>query len=233
MDGGTVDGRAAIEHLAADLAHPALGAALYQRVSFSGCKAIRRHRGVVPGGRAHGLIRSPDWRSCGSPGPIDAAVRNDSTNARRRPRAPRPPALLAAAVEILLAAGDIDGGTIAVDDLAKVADAVGAPLLHAMAEIRDRGRCCSRKATRIGAGARSDGLAIDGARARGAVRRGAARSVDRACLPCARRPRRGRVELDAAARHLRAARCACPTSTRRGLPPAPPRRSPPVDGSGV
>jgi DNA-binding CsgD family transcriptional regulator len=115
-------------------AHPALGVALYQqgellRLQGQFADAERAYRAASQQGRepAPGLalLRLAEGR-------VDAAV----VAVRRMVDESRGqlghPAMLAACVEIMLAAGHVDEARTAVHDLTKVADAVDAPLLHAI-----------------------------------------------------------------------------------------------------
>ena len=93
------------------------------------------------------------------------------------PRA-RPP-VLAAAVEVLLAAGDVVEARVADDELATFADAVDAPLLHAIADGAARCACSSPSGDAGGAARRAApsrapawralGMPYEAARARVAI----------------------------------------------------------------
>lgn len=115
-------------------AHPALGLALYQqgelhrlRGRFADAEhayqaASRQGREPAPG---LALLRLAQGRS-------DAAV----VAIRRMVDESRGllshPTMVAACVDVMLAAGDVEHARSAVDELTKIADAVDAPLLHAM-----------------------------------------------------------------------------------------------------
>ncbi len=118
-------------------AHPALGLALYQqgelhRLRGQFAEAERAYRAASEQGRdpAPGLalLRLAE----GNVEAAAAAVRRMVEESRGR--LDRPP-MLAAAVEVLLAAGDVDGARAAGDELTEIARAPGAPLLlRAMAD---------------------------------------------------------------------------------------------------
>jgi DNA-binding CsgD family transcriptional regulator len=121
-------------HWLSEPVHPALGRALYQqgelhRVRGDLAEAERAYRAASRQGRepAPGLalLRLAQGR-------VDAAVAairrmvEESRGQLARPR------MLAAWVEIMLAAGDIEEARAAADELIKIADVVDVPLLHAI-----------------------------------------------------------------------------------------------------
>lgn len=120
-----------------DPAHPALGLALYQagelhrlRGEFvdaeQAYRAASRHgRDPAPG---FALLRLAE----GNVEAAVAAVRRMLEESRGQPARPT---TLAAAVEVLLAAGDIEGARSACEELAEAADAAGVRLLHAVADL--------------------------------------------------------------------------------------------------
>jgi DNA-binding NarL/FixJ family response regulator len=119
-----------------DPVHPALGMALYQqgelhRLRGEHAEAERAYRAAARHGRepapGHALLRLAE-------GKIEAAV----ASVRRMLQETGGPAtrcaVRAAAVEILLAAGDVTGAGAVADELGRDADAVGAELLRATAD---------------------------------------------------------------------------------------------------
>jgi ATP/maltotriose-dependent transcriptional regulator MalT len=132
--GAVVEAERARQRLS-DTAHPALGLALYQqgelhRMRGELTEAERAYRAANEQGRepAPGiaLLRLAD-------GKIDAAIAairrmvDESSGKLSRP------VMLAASVEIMLAAADVEAARTAADELVKISEAVGAPLLHAIA----------------------------------------------------------------------------------------------------
>jgi DNA-binding CsgD family transcriptional regulator len=118
-----------------DPAHPALGAALYQlgelhRLRGELVDAERAYRAAGELGREPvpglALLRLAQ-------GKVDAASAATRRAVDERRGEPGRPALLAAAVEILLAAGDVDGARAARDELVALAAAIDRPLLRAIA----------------------------------------------------------------------------------------------------
>jgi DNA-binding NarL/FixJ family response regulator len=115
--------------------HPALGLADYQqgelhRLRGESADAERAYRAALRHGREPepglALLRLAE-------GNVDAAAAAVRRMLQEGGGPATTCAVRAAAVEILLAAGDVVGARTAADELAGAADAVGAPLLHAMA----------------------------------------------------------------------------------------------------
>lgn len=116
--------------------HPALGLALYQQGELHRLRgeldaAERAYRGC----NQHGLEPAPGFALLRlAEGNVDAAAAairrmlDESGGQLARPR------ILAAAVDVLLAAGDVDGARAAGEELADIAAAIDAPLLHAIAD---------------------------------------------------------------------------------------------------
>lgn len=118
-----------------ETAHPALGLALYQqgelhRMRGELTEAERAYRAASEQGRepAPGiaLLRLAD-------GKIDAAVAAVRRMVEESRGKLSRPVMLAASVEIMLAASDVDAARSAADELVTISEAVGAPLLHAIA----------------------------------------------------------------------------------------------------
>jgi ATP/maltotriose-dependent transcriptional regulator MalT len=116
-------------------AHPALGLALYQqgelhRLRGEFAEAERAYRAASEQGRepapGFALLRLAEGR-------LDAAVASVRGMAEGAGTHPSRAVILAAAVEVLLAAGDVDAAQSASDELARIAEDVDLPLLHAMA----------------------------------------------------------------------------------------------------
>jgi DNA-binding CsgD family transcriptional regulator len=119
-----------------DPAHPALGMALYQqgelhRLRGEFAEAERAYRAASQHGREPSpgiaLLRLAEGR-------IDAAVAAVRRLVAEQRDEPSYPAVLAAAVEILLASGDVDAARSAADELARISESLPAPLLHAIAD---------------------------------------------------------------------------------------------------
>jgi ATP/maltotriose-dependent transcriptional regulator MalT len=115
-------------------AHPALGMAMYQQGEMHRLRgefeqAERAYRQANGNGREPipglALLRLAEGKVDGAA----AAIRRAATEARGLGR----PGVLAAAVEILIAAGDATGARVASEELTKIAADVGAPVLVAMA----------------------------------------------------------------------------------------------------
>jgi len=116
-------------------AHPALGLALYQqgelhRLRGEFAEAERAYRAASEQGReptpGFALLRLAQGR-------LDAALASVSGMVEGADAQPSRAAILAAAVEVLLAAGDVDAAQSASDELARIAEDVDVPLLHAVA----------------------------------------------------------------------------------------------------
>jgi ATP/maltotriose-dependent transcriptional regulator MalT len=116
-------------------AHPALGLALYQqgelhRLRGEVAEAERAYRAASRQGRepAPGvaLLRLQE-------GKLDAAVAAIRRMVEESHAQLTRPTMLAASVEIMLATGDVEAARSAAEELAKIADAVDVPLLHAIA----------------------------------------------------------------------------------------------------
>ena len=116
-------------------AHPALGLALYQqgelhRLRGEFAEAERAYRAASEQGReptpGFALLRLAQGR-------LDAALASVSGMVEGADAQPSRAAILAAAVEVLLAAGDVDAAQSSSDELARIAEDVDVPLLHAMA----------------------------------------------------------------------------------------------------
>jgi ATP/maltotriose-dependent transcriptional regulator MalT len=119
-----------------DPVHPALGQALYQqgelhRVRGEYAEAERAYRAASQQGRepAPGLalLRAAE-------GNVDAAVAATRRMVEESRGQLSQPTMLAAAVEVLLTGADVEAAQAACDELAKIADAVAAPLLRAIAD---------------------------------------------------------------------------------------------------
>ena len=119
-----------------DPAHPALGLALYQlgelhRLRGELDDAERAYRAASAQGRepapGFALLRLAQGSITGA---MAATRRMLEESQGRLTR----PTVLAAAVEVQLAAGDHDAARAAGEELGKIADAVGTPLLHAIAD---------------------------------------------------------------------------------------------------
>jgi DNA-binding CsgD family transcriptional regulator len=115
-------------------AHPALGLALYQqgelhRLRGEVADAERAYRAASQQGRepAPGLalLRLAEGRVEAA----SVAIRRTLEHSRGQRTHP---AMLAAAVDIMLAAGDVEDARSAADELAKIAEGVDVPLLHAV-----------------------------------------------------------------------------------------------------
>jgi DNA-binding CsgD family transcriptional regulator len=118
-----------------ETAHPALGLALYQqgelhRMRGELTEAERAYRAASEQGRepAPGiaLLRLAD-------GKIDSAVAAVRRMVEESGGQLSRPVMLAASVEIMLAARDVEAARSAADELVTISDAVGAPLLRAIA----------------------------------------------------------------------------------------------------
>jgi DNA-binding CsgD family transcriptional regulator/tetratricopeptide (TPR) repeat protein len=119
-----------------DPAHPALGLALYQRGELHRLRgefadAERAYRAASGQGRdpepGFALLRLAE-------GKVEAAASAIGRILDENRGRPDRPAMLAAAVEVLLAAGDIERARAAADELARAAATGGARLLHAVAD---------------------------------------------------------------------------------------------------
>ena len=171
------------------LAHPAnqdaAGAAYYQqaelhrlRGEFAEAEAAYRQAsqvGAEPAARPGAAAPGP---GSGRRRPT-AAIRRELDEAEDRGARAR---LLAAYVEIVLAAGDVPAARAGADELAAIAADLDAPLLHAVVRPRHRGRPARRG--RRPRRARRAAPGVDGlAGARGAVRGRAGPGADRPRLP--------------------------------------------------
>jgi DNA-binding NarL/FixJ family response regulator len=125
----------ACERLSAS-AHPALGLALYQRAEMHRLRgefaeAERAYQAAGQQGRepAPGiaLLRLAEGR-------VEAAVAAVRRMVEESREQPIRPAILAAAVEVLLAAGDVPAARAAGEELAMIAQTIDVPVLHAMAD---------------------------------------------------------------------------------------------------
>jgi len=125
----------ACERLSAS-AHPALGLALYQRAEMHRLRgefaeAERAYQAAGQQGRepAPGiaLLRLAEGR-------VEAAVAAVRRMAEESRGQPIRPAILAAAVEVLLTAGDVPAARAAGEELAMIAQTIDVPVLHAMAD---------------------------------------------------------------------------------------------------
>jgi DNA-binding CsgD family transcriptional regulator len=129
------EARRACDRLAAPPGQAGLGAALYQlgevhrlRGSFEDCESAYREaslhgRRPQPG---LALLRLAQEQVAAASGAIRTAV-FETRETRARPR------LLAALVEIALAAGDVEEARGGAGELSRLAEALGAPYLHALA----------------------------------------------------------------------------------------------------
>jgi len=131
----TVEAERARLHLS-DPLHPALGLALYQqgelhRLRGEFADAERAYRSA---GR-HGQQPVPGFALLRlAQGKVAAAVAAVRRMQEESSGTPAGCTVLAAAVEILLAAGDVPAARVAADELQRTADSVGAGLLHAVAD---------------------------------------------------------------------------------------------------
>jgi ATP/maltotriose-dependent transcriptional regulator MalT len=119
-----------------DPVHPALGLALYQlgelyRLRGEPADAERAYRAALEHGRepapGMALIRLAEGKVAAAAAAVRRMLQESGVPATEC-------AVRAAAVEILLAAGDLTGARTAADELVRTADRVGAHLLHAMAD---------------------------------------------------------------------------------------------------
>ena len=119
-----------------DPVHPALGLALYQlgelyRLRGEPAEAERAYRAALEHGRepapGMALIRLAEGKVAVAAAAVRRMLRESGVPATEC-------AVRAAAVEILLAAGDLTGARRLADELVRAADRVGAHLLHAMAD---------------------------------------------------------------------------------------------------
>jgi ATP/maltotriose-dependent transcriptional regulator MalT len=122
-------------HRLTQLAHPALGLALYQigelhRLRGELTEAERAYRAASE----HGMEPAPGMALLRlAEDKEDAAVAAVRRLIEESREGFPQPAMHAACVEIMLAAGDVHAARSAADDLVGMADTLGAPLLHAIA----------------------------------------------------------------------------------------------------
>ena len=206
-------GRAAGVRPALRRAQPAVGRRSTSWPSCTGCAASSPGRGGVPP-RPAGRPRAAARAGAAAPGAGAGRCRGgrDPARARRgRRTAWRAPRLLAAYVEIMLAAGDVTAARAAADELSALADAVDAPLLRAA-----RRPCHGRRAAAEGDARAALGTLRRGmgglAGARGALRGGARPGADRPAPAGGSGTRtRAEMEFDAALLGLPASSAPCPT----------------------
>jgi ATP/maltotriose-dependent transcriptional regulator MalT len=119
-----------------DPLHPALGLALYQQGELYRLRGeLTEAERVYRAASEHGREPAPGFAllrlAQGSVEPAVAAVRRLVEESRGRLTRP---VILAAAVEVLLRAGEVDAARAAAAELVEIAEAVGTPLLRAVAD---------------------------------------------------------------------------------------------------
>ena len=119
-----------------DPAHPALGLALYQQAELHRLRGELddAERAYREAGR-QGLDPTPGFALLRmAQGNVHTAAAAIRRVVEEVPDPPTRPVTLAAAVEVLLAAGDVDGARSAADRLTEIADSRDAPLLRALTD---------------------------------------------------------------------------------------------------